>query len=41
MEHKKILNLLNQASDSKSATRKWNIIIDQRQIVLKENYVYR
>ena len=29
MEHKKILNLLNEASDSKFMTRKWNIFNDQ------------
>ena len=28
MEHKKILNLLNEASDSRFATRKWNIVND-------------
>ena len=26
MEHQKILNLLNEASDSEFATRKWNIV---------------
>ena len=29
MEHRKILNLLNEASDSKFVTRKWNIVKDQ------------
>ena len=29
MEHKKILSLLNDASDSKFVTRKWNIVNDQ------------
>ena len=29
MEHQKILNLLNEASDSKFVTRKWNIFNDQ------------
>ena len=29
MEHQNILNLLNEASDCKFATRKWNIVIDQ------------
>ena len=29
MEHQKILNILNEASDSKFATRKWNIVNDQ------------
>ena len=29
MEHQKILNLLNEANDSKFVTRKWNIVIDQ------------
>ena len=28
MEHQKILNLLNEAIDSKFVTRKWNIVID-------------
>ena len=30
MEHQKILNLLNEASNSKFFTRKWNIANDQR-----------
>ena len=34
MEHQKILNLLNEASDSKVLTRKWNIVNDQS----KANY---
>ena len=34
MEHQKILNLLNEASDSKSVTRKWNIVNHQ----LNANY---
>ena len=29
MKHQKILNLLNEASDSKFVTRKWNIVSDQ------------
>ena len=29
MEHRKILNLLNEANDSKFCTRKWNIVNDQ------------
>ena len=29
MEHQKILNLLNEASDSKFVTRKWNIVNNQ------------
>ena len=29
MEHQKILNLLNEASNSKFFTRKWNIANDQ------------
>ena len=29
MEHQKILNLLNEASNSKFVTRKWNIVNDQ------------
>ena len=28
MEHQIILNLLNEASDSKFVTRKWNIVND-------------
>ena len=35
MEHQKILNLLNEANDSKFVTRKWNIVvIIQNQIML-------
>ena len=34
MEHQIILNLLNEASDSKFVTRKWNIVNDS----LKWNY---
>ena len=29
MKHQKILNLLNEASNSKFGTRKWNIVNDQ------------
>ena len=29
MEHQKILNLLNEASESKFVTRKWRIVNDQ------------
>ena len=29
MEHQTILKLLNEASDSKFVTRKWNIVNDQ------------
>ena len=29
MELKKILNLLNEANNSKFVTRKWNIVINQ------------
>ena len=29
MEHQKILNSLNEASDSKFVTRKWSIVNDQ------------
>ena len=29
MEHQKILNLLNEANDSKFVPRKWNIVNDQ------------
>ena len=34
MEHQKMLNLLNEASDSKFVTRKWNIVNDDS----KANY---
>ena len=34
MEHQKILNLLNEANDSKFVTRKWNIVNDNS----KSNY---
>ena len=34
MEHQKILNLLNEANDSKFVTRKWNIVSDNS----KANY---
>ena len=34
MEHQKILNLLNEANDSKFVTRKWNITNDES----KSNY---
>ena len=37
MEHQKILNLLNEASDSKFLTRKWSIVNDS----LKANYGIR
>ena len=29
MEHQKLLNSLNEASDSKFVTKKWNIVNDQ------------
>ena len=29
MEHQKMLNLLNEASDSKFLTKKWGIVNDQ------------
>ena len=29
MEHQKILNLFNEANDSKFVTRKWDIVNDQ------------
>ena len=32
MKHQKILNLLNEASDSKCVTRKWNIVNDQSNV---------
>ena len=35
MEHQKILNLLNEANDSKFVIRKWNIVNDNS----KANYV--
>ena len=34
MEHRKIINLLNEPNDSKFMTRKWNIVNDQS----KANY---
>ena len=34
MEHQKILNLLNDVSDSKFVTKKWNILYDNS----KANY---
>ena len=34
MEHQKILNLLNEANDSKFVTTKWNIVNDN----LNTNY---
>ena len=37
MEHQKILNFLNEASDSKFVTRKWNIANDNS----KANYGVR
>ena len=36
MEHQKILNLLDDTSNSKFLTRKWNIVNDQMQIVMQE-----
>ena len=40
MEHQNILNLLNEASDSKFETWKWNIVNDQsaNTKVLKSNF---
>ena len=35
MEHQKILNLLNEANDSKFVTRKWNVANDNS----KTNYL--
>ena len=32
MEHQKILNLLNEANDSKFVTKKWNIVNDQSNV---------
>ena len=32
MEHQKILNLLNEAGDSKFVTRKWSIVNDQSNV---------
>ena len=37
METQKIINLLNEASDSKFVTRKWNIVSDQS----NANYDFR
>ena len=36
MEHQKILNLLNEANDSKFSRRKWKIVNDQIQIMVYE-----
>ena len=38
MEHQKILNLFNQASDSISVTRKWNIANDQSNVNYDAGY---
>ena len=43
MEHQRILNLLNDANDSKFLTRKWNIVNDTSKLnydadVLKSNF---
>ena len=32
MKHQKVLNLLNEASDSKFVTRKWKIVNDQSKV---------
>ena len=37
MEHQKILNLLNEANDSKFVTRKWNMVNDNsKQIMMSQ-----
>ena len=36
MEHQKILNLLNEANNSKFLRRKWKIVNDQIQIMVYE-----
>ena len=37
MEHQKILNLLNEVSDSNFVTRKWTLsMINQMQIMIKK-----
>ena len=36
MEHQKILNLLNEANNSKFVTRKWNIVNNSN-----ANFVFR
>ena len=37
MEHQKILNVLNEANDSKFVTRKWNIVNDNsKQIMMSQ-----
>ena len=36
MEHQKILNLLNEANDSKSVTRKRNIVNDNSKLNYEE-----
>ena len=35
MEHEKILNLLNKASDSKFETWKWNTVNDNQTQIMK------
>ena len=36
MEHQKILNLLNEANDSKFVTRKWNVV-NENSTLLRKN----
>ena len=36
MEHQKNLNSLNELNNSKFLTRKWNIVNDQMQIMMRE-----
>ena len=37
MEHQKILNLLNEANDSKFVTRKWNIVNENSTLLQKNS----
>ena len=39
MEHQEMLNLLNEASDSKVVTRKWNFVNDQSNTNLVGNEI--
>ena len=40
MEHQKILNLMNEASDFKFVTRKWKIVNDQSNMNLSLTQKY-
>ena len=36
MQHQKILNLLNEANDSKFVIKKWNIVIDNSKTMIMQ-----